>query len=230
VHPHAMLSSRPMHRFFNCMFEPAPTIPFDPYRWRRDDRSVREKVVSGMRVGLGLVCGFLAVILAMGGLSTLPGGAPAHGRYGVLVSSSMLALASTVMVWTANRWAPFVPVFFGAPLLKILVHILSGPSPNSSVPYRTAGRMEAAELFAFCVVVLALTWRFVRRHPAATTFLDRLALTSFALATLKQVVTPYHWPPLPLLSATTAIFIAWLAYRWKLWKHHPARSACTPKD
>jgi len=213
-----------MHRFLNQIFEPTPTIPFDPYRWRRDDRSVREKVSSGIRIGLGLVCGFLVMILATAGLATLPGGAPAYGRYGVLVSWSMLLLASTVMVWTANRWAPYLPGIFGAPLLKILVQILSGPSPYSSIPYRTVGRMEAAEFFAFCAVVLALTWRFVRRRPAATTFLDRLALTCFAVAALKQVVTPYHWPPLPLLVAITAIFVAWLAYRWKLWKRRRAHN------
>jgi hypothetical protein len=52
------------------------------------------------------------------------------------------------------------------------------------------------------------------RGPAPTTFVDRLALTFFVLATLKQVVTAYHWPPLPLISGLAALLIAyWVSRR-----------------
>jgi len=211
-----MLCSTPMFRLFHRLLEPAPTSPLDPYRGRRDNRTTAEKVVSGLRLSGGLVAGFLVVVLALGGLYTLPAGAPAYGRYGLLVSWGMLCVASIIMFWTASRWAPFVPGFFCVPaLFKTLGVLLVGPNPSSSISSHRITRTEAAELLAVCVIVIALTWRFVGNRPAPTTLLDRLALTFFVLATLKQMAIPYHWPPLPLISALSALLISWCVYRWE---------------
>jgi hypothetical protein len=81
-----------MLRFFRRLLQPAPTFPLDPYRWRHDNRTTGDKVLSGVRLGVGLVAGFLVVGLAFGGLSTLPVGAHAYGRYGLLVSWGMLCV------------------------------------------------------------------------------------------------------------------------------------------
>jgi len=146
-----------------------------------------------MRLGAGLVAGFLVGAMAFGGLSTLSAGAPAYDRYGRLVSWSMLCAASIIMLWTANRWAPYVPGFFCLPaIFKAVRVILVGQVPNSPISYLRLNGTEAAEVFAACIAVIALAWRFVGGRPASTTFLDRLALTFFALATVKRVVTPYH--------------------------------------
>lgn len=205
-----------MHPFLNRVLEPALTSPMDPYRWRRDNRRVTEKVVSGLRLAGGLVAGFLVITMAFGGLATLPAGAPAYGRYGVLVSWTALCVASIIMLWTAERWAAYLAGFFCVPaFFKVLGVILFGPNPNSPVASNHLSRAEAAEVLAACVMVIALTWRFVGGRPAATTFLDRLALTFFVLAALKQAVTGY-WPPLALISGFAALVIAWCAYRWKM--------------
>lgn len=189
----------------------------DPYRWRRDNRSVSEKIVSGLRLAGGLFAGFLVIAMAFGGLATLPSGAPAYGRYGVLVSWIALCVASIIMLWTANRWAPYVPGFFCLPaLFRALTVILVGPNPNAITDWRRLTRTDAGEIFAACIVVIALTWRFVGPRPAVTTFLDRLALTFFVLATIEFAVTPYHWRSLLLISGFAALLIAWCAYRWKL--------------
>jgi hypothetical protein len=206
-----------MHKLLRHVLEPAPTSPMDAYRWRRDNRSVGEKVVSGIRLAGGLVAGFLVLTLAFGGVATLPAGAPAYGRYGVLVSWTALCLASLIMLATADRWAPYLAGFLCVPsIFKASGLILVGPDPKSSIPSSHFSRTEAAEILAACVVVIALTWRFVGGRPAATTFLDRLGLTFFVLAAIKQAVTPYHWPPLPLISGFAALVIAWCAYRWRL--------------
>ena len=81
----------------------------DPYRWRRDNRTVGEKVVSGVRLAGGLLAGFLVLTMAFGGLATLPAGAPAYGHYGAMVSWVALCVASIIILWTANRWAPYGP-------------------------------------------------------------------------------------------------------------------------
>jgi hypothetical protein len=206
-----------MRQFLHWLLNPARTLPVDPYAWRRDNRSVSEKVVSGIRLAVGLVAGFLVIVLVFGGISTLPDGAPAYGRYGLFVSWSMLCAGTIVMLWTANRWAPYLPGFFCLPaVLKTLAVILVGPDPKAVIAWQRLSRTDAAEVFAACVVVIALTWRFLGRRPAATTFLDRLALTFFVLAAIKQVVTPYHWPPRLLISGFVGLLSAWCAYRWNL--------------
>jgi hypothetical protein len=50
-------------------------------------------------------------------------------------------------------------------------------------------------------MIIARTWRFAGIRPAPTTFTDRIALTVFVLAAIKQMVVPYRWPPLPLFQA-----------------------------
>jgi hypothetical protein len=82
---------------------------------RDDDRTLSAIVVSGLRLGGGLVAGFLVVALALAGVSSLPAGAPAFGQYALLASWGMLALATIVMFWTADRWAPYVPAFLRFP-------------------------------------------------------------------------------------------------------------------
>jgi len=209
-----MLSSPEMHRLLRCAWEPTPTSPFNPYAGRDDRRTVSAKVVSGLRLGGGLVAGFLVVALALAGVSSLPAGAPTFGHYALLASWSMLILATILMFWTVNRWAPYVPAFFVFPaLFETLAVILMGSNPHSSISSNTLTRSEAIELLIYCVVVIALTWRFVGNRPAPTTFVGRLAFTFFVLATLKQVVTAYHWPPLPLISGLAALLIAYLVSR-----------------
>lgn len=172
------------------------------------------QVASGLRLGFGIVSGIVVVALASAGISTLPTCAPAFGKYGVLASLSMLTLATIGMFWTVNRWAPYVPAFFFFPaLFKCLAIILIGPSPHSSISSNTLSRTEAIELLAYSVVVIGLTWRFVGNRPAPTTFVDRVALTFFVLATLMQALAVYHWPPLPLISGLMALLLAWLISR-----------------
>lgn len=125
---------------------------------RDDDRTLSAKVVSGLRLGGGLVAGFLVVALALAAASSLPAGAPAFGQYALLASWGMLALATIVMFWTADRWAPYLPAFFVFPaVFKSLAVILIGPNPHSSISSNWLTRLDATELLAYCVVVIALT-------------------------------------------------------------------------
>jgi heme A synthase len=209
-----MLSLLKMHQLLSRVLAPAPTSPLNPFRGR-DNRSVREQIISGLRLTAGLVAGFLVLVLALGGLSTLPGGAPAYGRFGVYVSWSMICFASLIMLMTANRWAPFVPGFFFVPaLFKTLGILLVGANSSSTYASHRVTRTEAAEILVVCAVVIALTWRFVGNRPAPTTLLDRIALTFFILATLKQSAMAYNSPPVALISGLCALLIAWCVYRW----------------
>jgi hypothetical protein len=213
-----------MFRFFRRLLQPAPTFPWT-YRWRHDNRTNGEKVLSGLRLGVGLVAGILVLMLAFGGISTLPAGAPAYGNYGPFVSWGMVCLATIILCLTANRWAAIGIGFFCVPaLFKSLAVLLFGTNPSSSIPYHRLTRTQAGEILLVCLIVIALTWRFYGSHPAPTTFLDRIALTFFVLATIKQMTIPNSLPPLPLISGLSALLIAWCVYRWqragRSRKHH----------
>jgi hypothetical protein len=219
-----------MLAFFRGLLQPAPTFPLDPYRWRHDNRTTGEKVVSGMRLGVGLVAGFLVIVLAFGGISTLPAGAPAYGNYGPFVSWGMVCLSTVILFLTANRWASIGIGFFCVPaVFKSLAVLVVGTNPSSSIPYYRLTRTQAGEILFICIFIIALTWRFAGNRPAPTTFIDRIALTFFVLATIKQMVIPYSWPPLPLISGLSALLIAWCVYRWqqagRIRKHHHGSSS-----
>jgi len=56
-----------MYAFFRRVWKPTPTSPFNPYAGR-DDRTISARVVSGLRLGGGLVAGFLVVAVAGAGV------------------------------------------------------------------------------------------------------------------------------------------------------------------
>jgi hypothetical protein len=219
-----VLSSTPMLRFARSLLQPAPTSPLDPYRWRNDNRSTGEKAASGARLGFGLVAGFLVLLLAIGGISAVSAGSFAYGRHGPLVSWSMVCLSAFILFLTANRWASIGPGFFCVPgFFKSLAVLIFGTYPSSSISYHRITRTQAGEILLVCIIVIGSTWRFARNHPAPTTFIDRIALTFFVLATIRQIVMPDTWPPWPLISALCALLIAWCVYRWEHTrgrKHH----------
>jgi hypothetical protein len=124
-----------------------------------------------------------------------------------------LPAAVIIMVLTAHRWAPFSIAFLISPgLLRALGFFIAGPVPNSPIIAERIPRLEALEILAYCAVTIALTWRFLQKHPAPTTFVDPCALTLFAIASLIQMMEPNRYPLL-FVSGMTALFVAWLAYR-----------------
>lgn len=205
-----------MLRLARSLLQPAPTSPLDPYRWRNDNRSTGEKVVSGVRIAFGLVAGFLVLVLAIAGILMVSEGAPAYSHYGPLVSWGVVCLSAVILFLTANRWASIGPGFFCVPgLFESLAVLVFGTNASSSILSRGITRMQAGEILLVCITVISFTWRFAKNHPAPTTFIDRIALTFFVLATLRQMVIPYNWPPLPLISGLSALLIAWCVYRWQ---------------
>jgi hypothetical protein len=128
----------------------------------------------------------------------------------------MVCVSTVILFLTANQWASTGIGFFCVPaVFKSIAVLLFGTSPSSSLSYSRLTRTQAGELLLVCIMIIALTWRFVGNRPAPTTFTDRIALTVFVLATIKQMVVPYRWPPLPLISGLSALLIAWCVYRWQ---------------
>ena len=214
-----------MYEFLRQLLEPTPTVALPRWRHlRQDNRAWQERAVSGFLHAGRILAGFCVVILAMLGLlwwssSPVNPNAPLAFLYGY--GWWWLPVSSIIMLLTVHRWAPFSIAFiFGSGLRNTLTVVVGGPSPNSPITWLRTPRLEALEMLTLFTVVIALTWRFLRDRPAPTTFLDRCALTFFALAALEQVLVDYSFPPVPLLSGITALFIAWVPYHFRRAQHH----------
>jgi hypothetical protein len=128
------------------------------------------------------------------------------------------------MLWTANRWAPLVTgFFFGPAAIRILAALVL--EQDSYYLAHSITRTGLAGFLAVSLAVIALTSRFVGKHPGPTTVFDRLALTFFAVAALRQMMVPNFFPPWFLLSGVIALFAAWCFHRFtrvKLKRRHHA--------
>jgi hypothetical protein len=172
------------------------------------------QVISGSLWAGRLIVGFIVMGMAIAGLLWWVATPDPNAPLAFLVGWWTLPVAVIVMLLTAHRWAPFSIAFFLGPgIYRALGFLIAGPNPNSPIIAERIARLEALEIFAYCVVTIALTWRFLRERPAPTTFVDRCALTFFAVASLAQIVEQDHFYPRLLLSGLSALFVAWIAYR-----------------
>lgn len=199
------------------LLQPAATSPTDPFRWS-DERPVEEQVLGGFRKAGGLLLGFCVMSACLGALEILSGHESKHGARATLLAWAVLTIATVIMLWTANLWARFVTIlFFGPAVPRIGALLLLGSGSFQSSDSHP--QVELAEFLAYSIAVIALTWRFVGKHPAPTTVLDRLALTFFVLAVIREAVIPYQPPPWSLILGGLLLLIAWFVHRLTGGKH-----------
>jgi len=199
------------------LLKPAPTSPTDQFRWT-DKRPIRAQVTSGFRTAAGLIAGYAVMLVCLGGWAVVSDHDTARSGRAIATAWGALAFAATVMFWTANRWARFVTGFIFGPAVPKIVGVLAFGT-DSYYSTHSISRVEVAEFLAYAVAVVALTVRFVGKHPPPTTLLDRFALTFFVFATFRQVVIPYRFPPWSLLLGALGLLIAWSVHRI----HRPPR-------
>jgi hypothetical protein len=212
-----------MYEFLRRLSEPTPTVPLPRFKHiRRDTRPWQKRVASGFHHVARLLAGFVVAGMAMAGLSWWSS-APVNSRAPLALLNDWwsLPIAATIMLLTAQRWAPFaIAFFFGPGLRNALIVAIGGPNPASPIIWLRTPRLEATELATCLALVVVLTWRFLRERPAPTTLIDRCALTLFAITSLEQAMVDYRFPPVSLLSGITALFVAWVAYRLRRTKQH----------
>jgi hypothetical protein len=115
-----------MNAWLRRLFEPASTSPTDAFAWN-DKRSKSKQVANGFRIAGGLIAGFVVIGVAFVRVAGLSEEHPTQSGVSVLASWTALVVAALIMLWTANRWAPFVTgFFFGPAVLRILGSLPSG--------------------------------------------------------------------------------------------------------
>jgi hypothetical protein len=202
------------------LLEPAQTSPIDSFKWT-DKRSAGQQVAGGFRIVGGLLAGFAVIVVVMGGIGRFSD--EQHGLGWTLGSCVALAIAATILFSTANRWAPWVLVFFGPAVPRILAILVF--EQDSYLSSHSISRLEVAEFLAYALAVVLLTMRFIGKRPAATTFLDRIALTVFVFAQFFDLMQPQHFLHWPMLLGLTGLFAAWLARRHSRSNHRRIRRA-----
>ncbi len=208
----------PMKEQLRRLLEPAQTSPINSFKWR-DTRPIRKQVASGLRITAGLFAGFTVIVAALGAIGRLSDHQQGLGL--ALASWAALAITAIVMLWTANRWAPWVLVFFAPALLKILPALVF--EQNSYFSSHSTSRLEVAEFLAYALAVVLLTTRFMSERPAPTTFVDRIALTVFVLAQVFELIHPNHFLHWPLLVGLAGLLSAWCVHRRSHLKHKRTR-------
>jgi hypothetical protein len=216
-----------MRALLQHVLKPTPTVPFNPYLGKQDQRTIRVKALSGVRLGLGLVGGFLILATLFAGVQNLPNGMPRFGANGIWVAWTYVCFALIVMFWPVERWAPLVAGYACFPALyKGIVAVLA-PGHHTFNSSHNVSRVEGMEIIFGALAIILVTWRFVGYRPSSTTFVDRVALTFFVLAAAMQLATPGQRVPVLLIAGYAGLVIAWCAYRWKWVRRTPASNAAS---
>jgi hypothetical protein len=194
-----------------------------------DKRSVRDRVKSGFFFVCLLIVGFLIFGLAVMSLSALYSTSPSQHFLRFFAALLGVCLAAAVMFVTAHRWGGFIAGFFFVPgALRAFGAFVSGY--DYSYPRQEMSRLESGLFVLYCVALIVFVWRFVgpRRRHIALSFIDRAALTAFALGFATQVIQPKSYAG--LIGGIIALLIAWVIFRWqhrKKGRHHTAVPANT---
>jgi len=183
-----------------------------------DSRSVGAQVKSGVLIAGEFLTGFFTFGIAAMGIVRLYSSAPTRHFLGPSTAWIELCVATVIIFITAERWGGVIPGFF---LIQGTMGGMFYAIFPSAPRVHTQGmtRLGAAGLAIYCVVDIALLWRFVPPRRVRATLLDRTALTIYALSVASMsALSPTTALRAPLVGSVP-LLIAWAAYRWKHTHH-----------
>ena len=190
-------------------------VEMAPLKPSRGNRAKSALVIAGELVG-----GFVVFVLAMFGVGLLAMSKPLR-TVDLVVGTLVLVVALGLMFATAERWAGFIPGFIVLPgLLRGIAFTISPP--------RDLDRVEAALLVVYCVIVMAMLWRFIPPRRLPVTMLDRVALTTFATSVAAYVVlvNRSHSLSIPLIGSIP-LLVASVAYLRQRKSRRRPTTACS---
>jgi hypothetical protein len=137
-------------------------------------RSVREQVISGLRIGGLIVLSFAFFAAMVVGASLITGreATPSieHRSLGVFA----LCVLAGILFFTVHRWTEWLIGIFGYCLLRFFGALLFGPYLKKPV-----SRIEVAGWMLYLIVAILLTMRHVHRHPKR---FEKIGLVGFVLS------------------------------------------------
>ena len=171
------------------------------------DRTMRQQVASGLRIGAGLGFFLIAAMLMGNGMRRILGSVGSHQiAWSDWMGWAELMVAAVILLLTARAWLLLLGgcLLFG--LLKGLIVFATGSF--SSHGFST--RVEPLAVAFYCLATLVLMFRFAEIPP---TVLDRVALTMylFCLWPAASSSTFSWWQGVGL----AALLVSWCVSRWR---------------
>jgi hypothetical protein len=175
------------------------------------NRSVKEQVKSGLRLGIGSAAFLIALMLLDGALKRFIGSGPLHQVvWSDWVAWAEIGLACALLLPTAQVWFWLVGGYALFGLGKSALMLVSG---KELYTYQPVPRLEAAEAAFVALATLLLLFRFVDSHP---NIVDRVILTFYVFAVSWSLHTAASTLIDPWLAAgLIGLAVSWCIYRWK---------------
>ena len=164
----------------------------------RIKRSLREQVISGLRLAGWTVLGIITCILLVGGAAAAFSVMPNHRVLG----GAALTVAASVLVYTVQRWAKLLPGLLLLATFNALVMAKTGTLiTNHSVHIPRQVALGSALLLATSCV---LSLQFYGRRLG---LVDRIALLSYVACTVWGMLSKFLLAP--LILGVLILILAW---------------------
>jgi hypothetical protein len=179
----------------------------------RDNRSVREQVLSGLRIGGLIVLSFVffAAMAVSAALITGREAAPniAHRTFGTLA----LGMLAAILFFTVHHWTKWLIGILAYCLLRLFVGLIFGPYLKHPV-----SRLQVASWIVYLAIAALLTMPHIRRRPKGA---GRFGLVGFVLCVPFAMILESSKP---LVLGLSLLALGELIEALRLWKQHRQRS------
>lgn len=187
----------------------------------KDQRSVREQILSGLRIGGLIMLGF-AFFGAMVVCASLIAGHEAtpnisHRPLGVIA----LGILAAILFFTVHHWTKWLIGILGYCLLRLFAGLIFGPYMKQPI-----SKLQVASWMLYLAVAILLTMRHVRRHPKGA---EKFGLVGFVVSVPFAMSSNSYKP---LLLGLSLLAVGELTERLRDWSEplpprddHPVVSA-----
>ena len=171
------------------------------------EKTAKEQIRSGLRVGTGLGGFLIAVMLIGNGLARIGISTASHQLiWTEPVGWMELLIAALILLFTARMWLMLLSgcLLFG--IVKSLVVFATGRFPS----HEFSTRIEPLALAFYCIASFVLMFRFSEHQP---NLIDRIALTLYVFclwpAIAGSIFSPWQ------IVGLGALLISWCLSRWR---------------
>ncbi len=188
----------------------------------RPNRSRKEQVGNGLRLGIGAGAFLIAMMLLGSGLARVASSAsPYQLPWSDWVGWSEIGLGCVLLLFTAQVWLLLVGGYALFGLGKSILALALGKVPYT---HQAVPRLEAVGGAFFALATLLLLLRFVNTRPS---LMDRVALTFYVLAIAwsGHGAAPFKMIDPWLAAGLIALAISWCVYQWKKIRKTQAENA-----
>jgi hypothetical protein len=178
----------------------------------KDKRSVREQVLSGLRIGGLIVLSFIffAAMAVSASLITGRETAPniAHRTLGILA----FGIVAVTLFFTVHHWTKWLIGILAYCLLRLFVGLIFAPYMK-----HTVSRLSVISWMLYLAIAVLLTMRHVGRRPKGA---ERFGLVGFVLCVPFSMILE---SPKPLFLGLSFLALGDLIEAFRFWKHRRDR-------